>query len=73
MELQEIKIKSITTCEHSECEINCSICYESLNTKNQKKILHKGKNWSHKFHKKCIDRWFKKEKDSCPMCRLKII
>jgi|694.fasta_scaffold124471_3 hypothetical protein len=73
MELQEIKIKSITTCDHSECEINCSICYESLNTKNQKKILHKGKNWSHKFHKKCIDTWIGASIKSskyplCPIC-----
>ena len=28
---------------------------------------------SHCFHKKCIDRWFKKEHVDCPMCRTKVI
>ena len=77
MELKENKIKSITVCDDPQCEINCSICYESLNTKNKKKILHKGKNWSHKFHKKCIDTWIGASIKSskyplCPICNQSI-
>lgn len=77
MELQENKIKIITCCDDSQCEINCSICYDSLNTKNQKKILHKGKNWAHKFHKKCIDTWIGASINSsryplCPICNQSI-
>jgi hypothetical protein len=73
MELQDNKINSITVCDDPHCEINCSICYDSLNPKNQKKIVHKGKNWSHKFHKKCIDTWIEASINSsryplCPIC-----
>jgi hypothetical protein len=27
----------------------------------------------HLFHKKCIDKWFKKDKNDCPMCRKQIL
>ena len=81
MELQENKIKSVTNRDDSlcdsQCEIRCSICYDSLNTKNRTKILHKGKNWSHKFHKKCIDTWIGASIKSskyplCPICNQSI-
>lgn len=82
MELQNNKIKAVAFCDDlrsddSQCETNCSICYDSLNTKNQKKILHKGKNWSHKFHKKCIDTWIGANINSskyplCPICNQSI-
>ncbi len=42
----------------------CSICYEDLTiNENKRKLLCK-----HVFHKKCIDKWFKKG-INCPICR----
>ena len=41
----------------------CSICLDELNNFPQTKIL-----CNHKFHKKCIMKWFKNN-TSCPVCR----
>jgi hypothetical protein len=47
----------------------CPICIENFCCGEFQRTLE----CSHTFHKKCIDRWFKKDKDDCPMCRNKII
>jgi hypothetical protein len=47
----------------------CPICIETFCCGEYKRTL----NCEHTFHKKCIDRWFKKDKDDCPMCRNKIL
>jgi hypothetical protein len=46
----------------------CSICYDDYHVGEYKRNLNK---CGHNFHKKCIDKWFKKNKDnmSCPVCR----
>lgn len=43
----------------------CSICIEDFRTGEYQRTL----GCSHSFHKKCIDRWLKKDKNECPMCR----
>ena len=46
-------------------EQDCSICLERFKVNEYQKTLV----CKHSFHKKCIDRWFKKEHSNCPMCR----
>jgi hypothetical protein len=52
-----------------ENENECPICLEQFSLGEYQKTL----DCKHCFHKKCIDRWFKKDNDFCPMCRLKVI
>lgn len=48
-----------------EWETNCSICLESYQpTKYVRKLP-----CNHKYHKVCIDKWFKSSSFSCPVCR----
>lgn len=47
----------------------CPICIEDFCVCEYQRTLECG----HSFHKKCIDKWFKKDKDDCPMCRTKVI
>jgi len=47
----------------------CPICIDDFCCGEYQRTLDCG----HCFHKKCIDRWFKKDKNDCPMCRAKII
>jgi hypothetical protein len=58
-----IKIKKNDIIE-TETE-NCFICMESYNYGEFKRLL---PNCKHCFHKKCIDKWLKKNA-SCPVCR----
>ena len=68
--IRKAKIKKIKYHKvKEENEAECPICLESLNKGEYEKVLE----CKHTFHKKCIDRWFKKDNDFCPMCRLKII
>jgi hypothetical protein len=68
--IRKAKIKKIKYHKvKEENESECPICLESLNKGEYEKVLE----CKHAFHKKCIDRWFKKDNDFCPMCRLKII
>jgi len=48
---------------------SCSICIDDFSIGQYQRTL----NCGHCFHKKCIDRWLKKDKNECPMCRNKII
>ena len=49
---------------------NCAVC---LNELKEGEYVRKLPKCSHLFHKKCIDKWFKKDekKMSCPICRHK--
>jgi len=47
----------------------CAICLEQF----KEKEFYRPLECSHCFHKKCIDRWFKREHTDCPMCRTKIL
>ena len=68
--LRKIKIKSIKHKKVKESkDTECSICLDTIKVGEFEKNLE----CNHTFHKKCIDRWFKKDNDSCPMCRLKVI
>jgi hypothetical protein len=69
-ELRKDKIKQIKYRKVKEpLENECPICLECISVGEYQKVL----NCKHSFHKKCIDRWFKKDNDFCPMCRLKVI
>jgi hypothetical protein len=63
--IKEIKYKKVKESSDNEC----SICLDTIKVGEFEKTLI----CKHSFHKKCIDRWFKKDNDSCPMCRLNII
>ncbi len=45
----------------------CSICIDNFSPRQMSIVLH----CNHKFHKKCILEWFKKEL-TCPMCRTSV-
>jgi len=64
------KIKQIKYRKVKEpTEHECAICLDTLKVNEFQRTL----DCSHCFHKKCIDRWFKKDNDCCPMCRTVII
>jgi len=46
----------------------CNICFSNYKENEYKRVL---KKCGHYFHKKCIDKWFCKNKDNmnCPICR----
>ena len=46
-------------------EIECIICTEQFEYKQYKRVL---KCCNHTYHKKCIDKWLKKN-STCPYCR----
>jgi len=50
-------------------DTDCSICLEELKQGEYYRKL----DCTHSFHKKCIDRWFKKDHSDCPLCRKIII
>lgn len=63
--IKKIKYHKVKT----ECDTECSICLENLKVGEYQKTLE----CNHCFHKKCIDHWFRKNNDVCPMCRFKAI
>jgi hypothetical protein len=68
--LRKSKIKQIKYHKVKEEHQNeCPICLDNINVGEYEKTL----DCKHCFHKKCIDRWFNKDNDFCPMCRLKVI
>ena len=50
--------------ESDICGTNCPICLDEF----KESEYYRNLNCNHSFHKKCIDRWLKKE-NNCPMCR----
>jgi hypothetical protein len=65
------QLKSIGKYKKVKCdsESECPICLDQLKLNEYYRELA----CKHVFHKKCIDRWFKKDHSDCPMCRAKII
>jgi hypothetical protein len=59
------KIKKDDVC----VDFACPICIENFKEHEQYRKL----SCSHCFHKKCIDKWFKKDHTECPMCRAEIL
>jgi len=51
------------------CNSVCPICIDQFKEGEYHRLLP----CKHSFHKKCIDRWFKRDHSDCPMCRTKII
>ena len=50
--------------ESDLCGTNCPICLDEF----KESEYYRNLKCNHFFHKKCIDRWLKKE-NNCPMCR----
>ena len=50
-------------------QTTCPICIDEFKENEFYRTLE----CNHKFHKRCIDRWFRKDHCDCPMCRKKII
>ena len=63
--IKEIKYRRVKEASDNECPI----CLDTLKVNEFQRTL----KCTHCFHKKCIDRWFKKDNDCCPMCRTVII
>ena len=63
--IKQIKYKKVK----EQTDIECPICLEQLNVGEYQKTLE----CKHCFHKKCIDHWFKKDHNVCPMCRKIVI
>jgi hypothetical protein len=61
--------KKIREADKSLLEQTCSICIDQFKCGE----FHRNLSCNHVFHKKCIDRWFRKGKTDCPMCRTVII
>ncbi len=67
-QIKNIQYKKVKE-RDSLTEVQCPICIENFSLGEYHKTL----NCQHVFHKKCIDRWFKRDHSDCPMCRTKII
>jgi len=73
------KIKKVRLKEIPNDNINCAICMEDMTWYNAKSQLH----CKHVFHKKCITKWYNKnkydytytylKKVECPLCRKEFI
>jgi hypothetical protein len=63
------KYKKVKASNISLLETTCPICIENFKEGEYYRTLE----CKHSFHKKCIDRWFKKDHSDCPMCRKLII
>jgi hypothetical protein len=69
--LDMLKLEKYYKCK-GEC-IECSICIEKVKCSEYVRGLQCG----HKYHKKCIDKWFRvsinvNEEIQCPLCRKRI-
>jgi hypothetical protein len=63
------KYKKVKSTDTELIESTCPICLETF----QLGEFHRTLECTHSFHKKCIDKWFKKDHCDCPMCRKIII
>ena len=59
------KYKKIKKDDTSLIESACPICLDNFQIGEYYREL----DCTHCFHKKCIDKWFKKDHSECPMCR----
>jgi hypothetical protein len=77
MFMKNIKRKQIKTIGKSKkvkpetdiCQETCPICIDEFKPNE----LYRNLTCGHQFHKKCIDRWFRKDHSDCPMCRQSVI
>jgi hypothetical protein len=71
--LRRKQIKTIGKCKKIKpgselCEQTCPICLDDFKVNE----LYRNLDCSHRFHKKCIDHWFRKDHSDCPMCRQQV-
>ena len=68
-QIKEIgKYKKVTN-NSDLLNVTCPICIEEFKENEYYRTLE----CKHCFHKRCIDRWFRKDHSDCPMCRRKIM
>lgn len=71
--LRRDQIKSMGKCKKVKAENVfeevCPICLENF----KENEFYRNLDCNHMFHKKCIDRWFRKDHSDCPMCRKQVI
>jgi hypothetical protein len=67
-QLKNIKYKKITSSSEL-LQTSCSICIDEFKENEYYRTL----GCNHTFHKRCIDRWFRKDHSDCPLCRTKAI
>ncbi len=58
--------KKVTDSEEGH---ECPICLEEFN----KNEYYRKLPCTHLYHKKCIDKWFKENNTTCPICRSNVI
>jgi hypothetical protein len=63
------RYKKVKKTDTQLLDVTCPICIDNLKEGECYRVL----DCDHTFHKKCIDRWFKKDHSDCPMCRKLII
>jgi hypothetical protein len=63
------KYKKIKESDTTLIQSDCPICLENFQVGEYYRSL----DCNHCYHKKCIDKWFKKDHSECPMCRKTII
>lgn len=56
--------------KHKIDDVDCPICYENINSSNEK-IIQCKKQCKHYFHQECLLLWINTN-PSCPLCRIKI-
>jgi len=71
--LRRDQIKIMAKCKKVKAgntfEEVCPICLENF----KENEFYRNLDCNHMFHKKCIDRWFRKDHSDCPMCRKQVI
>jgi len=50
-------------------QTSCPICLDDF----KENEFYRALDCKHCFHKRCIDRWFRKDHSDCPMCRTKVL
>ena len=65
--LKHLKLKKVKE-NDILLETVCSICLDNYKKNEFYRVL----DCNHTFHKKCVDRWFKKDHLNCPMCRANV-
>lgn len=64
-----VRCEKGTCCWHtpiSSSDPHCSVCFETMTTRNSRKLETCG----HTFHRKCLNTWKQQGNRTCPLCRV---
>lgn len=64
---QSDRCRGLTRCYDHVIEVECPVCYETMNHNNSYET-----ECGHRFHTNCLIKWRDEGQTSCPMCRHKI-